>query len=184
MHIKPIADAWTRSAGWGGSPAYWPGVQGKRFGSDDGIVFLDGGDPGITYLDTPQDRAPRARAWLKQWLPLLEKDRDKVLRAAETETGLKFHDARNMPAHEVALLLSYFVVNRTRRLPPEARHIVFGHGIGHGENWRFDKTGVSVRRFVDYHVPKGEGAWVVVCDTFQKPNLSRGEGRLVISNGR
>ncbi len=64
-----------------------------------------------------------------------------------------------------------------------AKHILFGHGEGEGNNWKFVGSSTKVYDYINKKIPANEKVWCVVCIEGKPVRVDLVQGKLVVSKG-
>jgi hypothetical protein len=112
---------------------------------------------------------------------MLQTDPQRALDMAEAFLGLDIKALPNVSQADLSTFL-YGLFSYSRVIPPNTQHVIVGHGYGHGENWRFF-GGEKVQDYVNRHIPRGEAAWAVVCESGNARRMSLLEGTRLVSQG-
>jgi hypothetical protein len=117
-------------------------------------------------------------------------DRASAVREAARLTGVAIYDVGNTSFEDLNLTLCKLINTRLSNapdqdgcMPSSVKHLVVGHAIGTGVNWRF-LGGQHVSSYVNANVPHGQAVWVLACETGCERSFSFIEGREMISGAR
>jgi hypothetical protein len=117
--------------------------------------------------------------------------RDELVAEASRISGITVHDVGNTSMEELVYSLRTLVNRRVNNMPDregcmpnELKHLVIGHAGGSGKNWFFMGNAGNVHDYVNNHVPEGEKAWVLACETQHSRYFNKLEGRELTSAGQ
>ncbi len=118
-------------------------------------------------------------------------DRAGAVNEAARLSGVTVHDVGNTSMGDLTFSLMTLINRTLSNMPDTAgckpndiKHIIIGHAGGSGDNWFFLGNAGRVGDYVNAHVPAGQKAWVLACETGQRRFFNILEGREVISAGQ